>query len=76
MEFTDEQKQKRLIYLKERKCQAEGCYNFRAPGYIYCVNHIHGFPCRMSPQEIQWLMEDEANEANKNKTKVTVKWDK
>ena len=64
---TDEYKQRRLAFIRERKCQAEGCYNYQLSGYIYCVNHIYGFPSRMSPQEIQWWMEEEANGNNKEK---------
>jgi len=64
---TEEIKKRRLAFLKERKCQIPGCYNYSYSGYIYCVGHVHDFPHKMHPDDIKLLMEDEANGNNKEK---------
>jgi hypothetical protein len=30
-----------------RKCAEKECKNYAEKGFIYCVNHLHGFPKRI-----------------------------
>lgn len=45
----------RVDYLLENKCKEKDCYNYSERGYIYCVNHLHGFPHRMDTEDIAKL---------------------
>lgn len=48
-----------IEYLKERKCSQDGCFNIRVKGYIYCENHLYGFPQRMDEEDIRKLKEEQ-----------------
>jgi len=54
-----------LEYLKENKCSEEGCFRFRAKGYIFCEGHLHGFPKSMDDEDVERL-----NKCNK----VKIEW--
>jgi len=70
MRDTPEYKKPKLAFLKEHKCVEENCYNYSHPGFILCVGHLHGFPNRMHPDDIELLKEDEASESNTRKQRA------
>ena len=41
----------------ERKCQADRCMNISIRGYIYCENHLYGFPSALPNEVIEYLRE-------------------
>jgi hypothetical protein len=51
------QEERKIKWLKERKCSEKGCYNRRADGYVLCLGHLYGFPHRMTDDEIEALKE-------------------
>jgi len=51
-----------IKWIKENKCQTEGCYNYSERGYILCVNHLHGFPQKIDDEDIERLKNAEVEE--------------
>ena len=65
--ILNEEQKKRVEWLKERKCQEEGCYNFSESGYIYCVLHLYGFPSKLNTEDILLLNADEEQSSGEKK---------
>ena len=40
-------------WLWEHKCAESDCWNYAERGYIYCIHHLHGFPERISDEDIE-----------------------
>lgn len=58
MEYED------IIRLADKKCSEDECFNYRVSGYIYCENHLYGFPRKLPQDVIDFIKSKKEDDPN------------